>query len=262
MDLFQEYENQQKWRDWERYFRLIPFRQTDAVIDLGCSLGYVSHLFSNRVEKVTGIDKNREFIDYCNERKRDNETFMCADIADLPDLDVGQINGVWSSFSLSYLNDPLGFLKCLAPRMEPGGWIALLDVSCFISGNLNRESRYHEKVLQFERESYTSGMYDFNFGSRMRKMLEEAGFRIAYVDDNVPDSELNFNGAASPEVISSWSARLSRMIRLREVLGRDYDDFCNDMLAELRSCTHEKRGNVRFVVARKATDHQLYSYTV
>lgn len=251
MNLFQEYEKQQSWRGWQRYLEFIPYRQEDSVVDLGCSVGDVSRLFSLRVKHVSGIDINPQFIDFCQSNKNTNQTFICSDFLSFNSLPIEPINGVWSSFSLSYLRHPLEFLISVNSSMEQGGWIALLDISCFISGNLAKNSKYYDRVRRFELESYKSGIYDFNFGARMQGLLQNAGFDILYVDNDITDPELNFAGAAAQEIIDGWAARLSRMTRLKAELGPEYSDFCNELLANLRSESHEKRENVRFVVAKK-----------
>lgn len=251
MNLFQEYEKQQKWRGWEHYLEFIPYSQDDSVVDLGCSVGDVSRLFSLRVKHVTGIDINQEFIDFCELNKRSNERFICTDFLDFSNQPIAPINGIWSSFSLSYLPNPLDFLIGLNSAMKPGAWIALLDISCFISGNLPKDSRYHERVKTFELGSHQAGVYDFDFGSKIEGLLQGSGFEIVYVDNDVTDAELNFSGAAPQDIVDGWAARLNRMKRLKGELGPDYSDFCNELLANLRSDNHEKRGNVKFVVAKK-----------
>lgn len=252
MNLFQEYEKQQKWRGWERYLQFIPMSEKDSVIDLGCSVGDVSRLFSLRVKDVLGIDISQEFIGFCESNKSSNETFICTDFLNFDSLPVKSVNGIWSSFSLSYLRNPLVLLNSANSLMEQGGWIALLDVSCFISGNLEKNSKHYERVRRFELESYKSGIYDFNFGAKMQALLLSAGFEITYFDNDVTDPELNFSGAASEEIIRGWAARLSRMQRLKEELGGEYAEFCQELLSGLGSEQHEKRGNVRFVVAKKS----------
>jgi SAM-dependent methyltransferase len=251
MDLFQEYKNQQKWRKWERYLRFLPFDQKDLVIDLGCSVGNVSRLFSTRVQRVIGIDINQKFIEFCEVNKLDNEEFICSDLLGMDYSNLGSPQGVWASFSLSYLSDPLSFLKTIYASMDSSGWIALLDVSCFISGNMAKESVYYERVKTFELESHTSGIYDFSFGSKMRDLLESAGFEVLRTDNNVEDLELNFSGAAKDEVIDGWLARLERMEKLRNLLGSEYRYFCDDFIANISSDSHERRDNVNLAVGRK-----------
>jgi SAM-dependent methyltransferase len=252
VNLFQEYLKQQNWRAWERFLEFIPMNKDDTIIDLRCSVGNVSHLFAGKVKSVTGIDINQEFIDFCSSNKTLNETFICSDFLSLDSLSIESINGIWSSFSLSYLRNPLDFLVYLNTSMKHEGWIALLDISCFISGNLAKNSNYYERVKRFELESFKSGIYDFDFGTKMQGMLQSAGFEIVYVDNDVTDPELNFSGAASQEIIDGWAARLNRMKKLKDELKSEYTDFCNELLSNLRSDTHEKRENVRFVVAKKS----------
>lgn len=252
MNLFQEYEKQQNWRGWERYLKFIPYSHDESVVDLGCSVGGVSRLFSLRVKSVLGVDINQEFIDFCESNKSSNETFICTDFLSLDSLPIESINGIWSSFSLSYLRNPLDFLISLYSSMKQEGWIALLDISCFISGNLAKNSKYYERVRSFELESYKSGIYDFDFGTKMQGLLQSAGFEIVHVDNDVTDLELNFSGAAPQEIINGWMARLNRMKRLQDELGPEYTNFCNELLSGLRSEAHEKRENVRFVVAKKS----------
>lgn len=252
MNLFQEYEKQQKLRGWENYLKFIPLNRDDTVIDLGCSVGDVSRMLSLRVENVIGIDINQEFIEFCESKKKSNEIYICSDFLSVNYLSFGVINGIWGSFSLSYVSNPSDLLKYLYTSMSDRGWIALLDVSCFISGNLAKNSKYYDRVMTFELESYKSGLYDFDFGTKMQGMLQNAGFEVVYFDNNVNDPELNFAGAASQEIIEGWSARLSRMKTLRDELGWEYTDFCNELLSNLRSGVHEKQGNVKFVVAKKS----------
>lgn len=251
MNIFEEYDKQQSWRDWDRYLQYIPLNQDDTVVDLGCSVGYVSRLLSLRVKKVLGVDINKEFINFCELKKSNNEMFICTDFLKFDSLPLESVNGLWSSFALSYHRNPLEFLSSVNLSMSQDGWIALLDVSCFISGNLDKNSKYYEIVRRFELESYKSGVYDFNFGSKMQDLLQSAGFEIVHVDNDVTDPEFNFTGAASMEIIEGWAARLNRMKRLKEELGEEYAEFCQQLLSYLSSEQREKRESLRFVVAKK-----------
>lgn len=62
--------------------------------------------------------------------------------------------------------------------IEPGGWIALVDVSNFISGNMRPDCEHYEKIFRCENESVMSGMYDFNFGAKMESILYFKGCRF------------------------------------------------------------------------------------
>ncbi|QQX80977.1 methyltransferase domain-containing protein [Shewanella sp. KX20019] len=253
MDLLEEYERQQTWREWPQYLQYIPVSKGDTVVDLGCSVGDVSALFSTRVKRVIGIDQDQDFINYCRKNKTSNQVFVHSRFETINYDSLGEVNGVWASFSISYLADPLSFLRQLHRVIQPGGWIALLDVACFISANLSVNSAYFDKVSLFELESAKNGGYDFNFGSKIEQILQQAGFEIVYVDNDITDLELNFSGTARKDVVQGWSARLARMQKLSELLGDSYSSFCAELLDNLQSSHHQQRGCVKFVVAKKSS---------
>lgn len=251
MKLIEEYKKQQKWRDWEGYLKFIPLKDSDTVLDLGSSVGNVSHIFSKRVKQVVGIDLNSEFVKFCNQNKQKNEQFIRTNFLDLDFTSLPQYTGVWSSFSLSYLADPQGFLNYIYSALPAGGWIALLDISCFISGNMNDNSKFYKVVKEFESNSYKSGVYDFDFGSRQNSLLNESGFNIIHFNNNVNDIELNFNGPASPDVLSVWRARLDRLVGLQKLLAEDYAEFKDEFLTYIASKHHTQNENLKFTVAVK-----------
>ena len=251
MNLEKEYENQQRWRHWEQYLEHIPYTEDDIVIDLGCSVGNVSRLFSGKVSKVFGIDENRDFIDYCKAKSQPNEIYIFSDISDFDFGLIEQLSGVWASFSLSYLKDPSEIIGSIYTAIKNGGWIALVDVSCFISGNMNKDNIHYEAVRNFEVESFKSGVYDFDFGSKMYDLLQKAGFKVIYQNNDVADPELNFNGAATQEILENWEARLARLKGLQKIFGDQYRDVCNNVLTSLSSSSRKKRENLKFVVGQK-----------
>ncbi|MCE3253433.1 MAG: Methyltransferase type 12 [Cellvibrio sp.] len=168
---------------------------------------------------------------------------------DCPSL--APVTGIWGSFSLSYLKNPVEFINHLYGFLQPGGWIALVDVSCFISGNMLPDSKHYERVKAYEQESGKSGVYDFDFGSKIETLLRQAGFRIIHTDNNVTDAELNFDGAASPQVLRNWNARCERLVMLLNTFPNQYAEICAEIIAGLQSHAHAKANNVRFVVAYK-----------
>lgn len=251
MNLIEEYIEQQKWRNWERYFQEIPLNQEDKIIDLGCSIGAVSDLLSKKVDSVTGIDSNIDFINYCLSKSAPNQNFICQNFTEINYASLQPISGVWSSFSLSYLKNPYEFLNAIYKILKPQGWIALVDVSNFISGNMLPECKHLKLVQDFENGSIITGSYDFNFGSKIENLLNKAGFKVIHVNNNVPDEELNFDGSASPKILENWRARLERMQGLRSKFPIIYPEIVSEILFSLESERRKKNNNVRFVVAKK-----------
>ena len=76
MQLIDEYLQQQTWRNWQEYIKHIPITKNDHVLDLGCSVGAISNLFSAQVAQVTGVDLNPDFVNYCNARRNSNQHFL------------------------------------------------------------------------------------------------------------------------------------------------------------------------------------------
>ncbi|SQH74103.1 Methyltransferase type 11 (fragment) [Shewanella benthica] len=68
-----------------------------------------------------------------------------------------------------------------------------MDVPCFISGNLARDSKYYDRVKSSEFESCSPGLYDFNFGLKLQGLLMGDRFEIVYFDNNVTGHKFNFS---------------------------------------------------------------------
>lgn len=251
MNLIEEYQRQQSWRNWYQYLNAIPLNKNDRVIDLGCSVGGVSNILAQQVASVIGIDLNSDFIHYCQSNQQLNQRFICNDFSTVDYASLPPITGIWSSFAISYIANPDAFLRSLYEVLQPNGWIALVDVACFISGNMLPDSKHHKLVREFEIESHTSGGYDFDFGSKMESLLIQADFKIIHMDNDITDTELNFNGAANPQVLLNWKARLGRMQGVRNKFPNEYTEICEEVIASLESKEHSKRNNVQFVVATK-----------
>ena len=45
MTLANEYINQNIWRNWISYIKMLPIKDTDIILDLGCGTGHVAKTF-------------------------------------------------------------------------------------------------------------------------------------------------------------------------------------------------------------------------
>jgi len=251
MKLIEEYIRQINWRNWPEYIAELPFGNSGTVLDLGCSIGTVSNLISERVNKVISIDNNLELLEYAEQNARSNIFFIHDDLNTLDFSILGAFDGVWISFVLANIKKPIAFLKKIHACMNTGGWIALADVDNFISGNMNPQSKYYDPVLQFEKSSFQNKEYDFNAGAKMANYLSQVGFTIIFENHNWRDDELNFAGKAPDDVIINWKARLERMVNLKKLLGSKYGHFSGEFINYISSREHQSDHCVHFVVARK-----------
>ncbi len=69
MTLANEYTHQNIWRNWISYIEMLPIKETDIILDLGCGTGHVAKLLSEQALKVISIDANSELLE---EAKRIN----------------------------------------------------------------------------------------------------------------------------------------------------------------------------------------------
>jgi SAM-dependent methyltransferase len=250
--LLSEYIRQQAWRPWQTYLANLPIHAEDTVLDIGCATGHMAGLLAQHAKATQGIDINPLFIEYCRQHATPNQSFECLDASALDTSHLSSIQGIWSSFALSYLSDPGHFLKKLYDNLPSCAWIGLTDVSNFISGNMPKEHQFYSLIKDFENSASQSGLYDFDFGGKLPKLLQTAGFTLTHWDDNITDPELNSPKPLLEDQIVAWQHRLQRMPKLSSTLGQHFDEFCEAFLTHLASDEHCAQRCVTFAVAVKA----------
>ena len=251
MNLITEYENQNKWRNWERYLNKLPLNKNQIVYDLGCSIGVVSKLLSNYVQKVVGYDNNKVLLEKAIEEKNNKCEFVLENIFNINTDELEKCDGIWMSFILAYVENPEEFIKNWTKCLNENGWIAIVDIDNLFSSHLKVDNKYFEEVKAFEEASYRSKTYDFNIGSKIKDILIKNGLEVIVEENNWYDDELNFIGSANEAIISNWKSRLDRMINLKLFLGDKYEDFANKFLAEISRNDHISHGGVKFYIGIK-----------
>ncbi|OCA98333.1 class I SAM-dependent methyltransferase [Clostridium beijerinckii] len=234
MNLLKEYIRQNAWRDWERYLEKLPLNQNQIVYDLGCSIGAVSKLLAKKVKEVVGFDNNKFLLGEANKGKENNCKFVLDNI-----------------FALAYMEDPLLFISNWTKCLNYNGWFAIVDIDGLFSGHLPENNKYVNKIKAFESESEKSKIYDFKIGRKIKTLMEENGLEIITAEDNWYDVELNFRRRANKDIVKNWSARLERMVKLKDYFGINYNKFCNDFLNLISDEEHVSNGCVKFYVGIK-----------
>lgn len=252
MNLLEEYKNQNTWREWERYLTKLPINQNQIVYDLGCSIGFVSKIFSTKVKKVIGFDNDEYLLEEANKEKQDNCHFILEDISNSNPVNLEKCDGIWLSFALAYIENPSLFISRWTRCLNPGGWFAIVDIDGLFSKHLPTDYKYFNEIQEFENQSYQGGNYDFRIGSKIKSFMEENGLQVVVEEDDWYDKELNFRGKASEEIIKNWEARLNRMIKLKSCLGEKYPEFCRDFLNTISKENHISNRCVQFYVGIKS----------
>ncbi|MBP2657018.1 MAG: Methyltransferase type 12 [Firmicutes bacterium] len=250
MTLIEEYKKQNIWRDWERYLNKIPLNKNQMVYDLGCSIGVVSKLFSSKVRTVVGFDSNKSLFEEANKYKQNNCKFILEDIFTLDTSKLEKCDGIWTSFTIAYMENPNLFISNWAKTLNCNGWFAIVDIDGLFSNHLSRNSKFFNRVELFEKESESS-FYDFRIGRKIRNIMEKNGFKIIIGEDDWYDKELNFNGAALPDILEAWNSRLERMVKLKSYLGKNYIEFSKEFLNSISEEDHRSNGGVKFYVGVK-----------
>jgi SAM-dependent methyltransferase len=237
------------WRAWSVVFEKLPALGGQTVLDLGCGSGEVAAELVARGARVIGIDLSAEQVSVARERELPNAEFHAANLRTLRELRLPPADGLWSSFSAAYFTDLRATLAAWREALRPGGWIAVTEIDdLFGHGPLGERAR--KLLAAYARDALAAGRYDFHSGRKLRAALERAGFTVT-AEMTLPDGELAFEGAAAPEVLASWRARLERMQLLRAFCGDEYDVVRDELLACLANAEHRSLARVRCCVAAR-----------
>jgi ubiquinone/menaquinone biosynthesis C-methylase UbiE len=157
-------------------------RRGDAVLDVGCGTGLVTHLLAEAVGakgSVVGIDLSARMLDLARPRARPNTKFMAMAAEHMVFRDRS-FDLITYGQSLPYLVDPLASLEEAVRLLRPGGRVALSlhrrslqteaqDLFYKVLGDL--AIRHHMRVPEHSPERSV-------FGERenLPRQLDELGF--------------------------------------------------------------------------------------
>lgn len=251
MALIDDYKNQITWRHWESYLDKLPIKSNDVVLDLGCGLGHVTNLPSQKAGKVIGIDMNIELLREAQQSYQgENIQFIQADIKDLTKLNFAPIDGIWTSFTVAYLPDFSLILKSWLNILRPNGWIAIVEVNDLFA-HKPLEENIQTSFRAFYKRQLTNKAYDFEMGKKIRPFLLKEGLTIEW-DENKEDGELVFNGPADTPILKAWENRFNRMVALQDFFGEDqFQKVKSQFLYCLGSKGHYCETEIKFVIGRK-----------
>lgn len=251
MSIAEEYERQAMCRGWRRYIEKIPIHKHDTVLDLGCGTGDVSVLLADRVAKVTAIDSNKELIQYAEQcNAAGNIQYVHHDIRDIDRLNMGNVNGIWASFTPAYFPDFKPLLQTWLSLLKQGGWIALTEVNDLFAHE-PMDNKYKDTFRLYYEKQRTNNVYDFEMGEKLKDFLIKSRITIHH-EENMFDPELSGNGIAGDEIIALWEARFHRMKGLHHFFGEA--DFCTmrkQFLENLKKENHSSDCKVVYVVGVK-----------
>ena len=114
----------------------------DLALDLGCGLGFTSHLIGNTLQckRVICIDASAVFIKLARDIASERVSFIHHDVTSIP-FPTGSANHVFSRFLLTHLRDPAYQVAKWPTQLKPEG-LLLLEEAESIQTSHPEFSRY------------------------------------------------------------------------------------------------------------------------
>jgi trans-aconitate methyltransferase len=251
MTLADEYTNQNIWRNWKSYIEVLPVKDTDIILDLGCGTGHVAKLLSEKVMKVISIDGNIKLLDEAKRiNSKDNIEYINLDLRDLNESKLSLVDGIWTSFVAAYFPDFSSELKSWLKFLKPNGWIAVVEINDLF-GHFPMHLNTRESFKNFYKEERIKNHYDYEMGSKLTKFLSDEKLSII-INENKYDKELSFQGPVDEQIFKAWENRLNRLMDLQEFFGEEkYSNIKLEFLDCLTKENHTCKTEVTFVVAKK-----------
>jgi len=208
-------------------------------LDLGCGPGDISAELIARGARVTGIDADNELLAAAR-RQCPSGLFENQDLNNLK-LSRNSFDGLWSSFTVSYLSNFEKILSRWRQFLMSDAWICIVEIDDLLGHEpLSNETR--TLIEAFYEDAFKNNRYDFKAGRKIRPILEGAGFRVEEVE--LADQELSFKGAAQQEILQAWRNRFNRMSGLEAFLGDQYANFVKEFVDCISSENHVARCKV------------------
>lgn len=113
---------------WERFLKVKDcVNQNSSILEIGCGAGGFLHIVAPRVGSCSGVELDKEMVDFCRTRLRLNIHDQL-----LHEIDFGKkkFDLVCMFHVLEHLQDPKHFLSQVKGLLKPGGRMAI-EVPCF-----------------------------------------------------------------------------------------------------------------------------------
>jgi SAM-dependent methyltransferase len=248
MTLAAEYRQQFQWRPWKLIFEKLPLQPGQTILDLGCGIGDQARELASRGCKVIGIDGSQELINAAILEQTPNCEFLTCDLRNPSDVGIS-VDGIWCSFVAAYFTNLTWFLRGWTPLLKSGGWVAITEIEDLF-GHEPLSSRTRWFLHRLAEDALTAGRYDFHMGGKLQGYLEQAGVSISQLL-TLPDQELSFQGAATPEVVDAWHRRFQRMPHLRALCASEFPSVQQEFLSCLSRSDHVSTARVISCIAVK-----------
>jgi hypothetical protein len=125
---------------------------------------------------------------------------------------------------------------------KSGGWVAITEIEDLF-GHEPLSSRTRWFLHRLADDALTAGRHDFHMGGKLQGYLEQAGVSVSRLLA-LPDQELSFQGAATPEVVNAWQRRFQRMPHLQALCASEFPSVQEEFLSCLSRPDHVSTAEV------------------
>ena len=172
------YRSTEVFVNWLQTHEFIKKKKNLKVLDMACGTGANTMYMANKFDNCdfTGIDINKEFVDYGNNIIKERELCNCrlykGDWLDLESKWIGAFDGVISFQSLFMFCDYREALLKLA-ELQPE-WIALS--SLFYEGDIEYTNKFRDYDRPSDGNDYTDMYYNIHSMPRFKEYMKELGY--------------------------------------------------------------------------------------
>lgn len=164
----------------EWFFRDLPLRPSDRVLDLGCGSGDFTRSVAERLTdgEVVGVDAQPSMIEEAVARSAANQSFLVGRVQDLAELlgpDQRPFDLVFSRAVLHWVPaaEHPGVLAQVHRLLRPGGWAR---IECGGGDNVQRLTDWLDPISA--RHGGPGQPWTFFGAGRYLGLLEDAGFEV------------------------------------------------------------------------------------
>jgi SAM-dependent methyltransferase len=230
------------FRRWDDVLDRVPL-QNQTVVSVGCT--EIAAKLARRGADVIVVDSNEGALAAARRRYGLRATFVRYDVGrSFPPI---RYDGLWCSFGAAKFPSFGETLARWTRHLRPGGWVAITEVDNLFG---------HEPLSEWVRavlETYATdalrhGRHDFFMGRKLSHYARAAGLEVAG-EMLIADSELAFEGPASPETLRAWHERIEAMASLRA--HPTFEHVRDELLRCLARPDHHCRASVVCSIATK-----------
>jgi putative AdoMet-dependent methyltransferase len=170
-DLYKEKAESYDAEDWEKVLSSVagamilskvPFHDQMHVMDFGAGTGLICSHVAPMVKKITAVDISEAMLKKLAAKPelKNKVNALCQDIMNTPINEKFDL--IMSAFAMHHVEDTNNLIQTFAAHLEPGSWIALVDVDKE-DGSFHSEDNQGVFHCGFDRDALKAILKKYSF---------------------------------------------------------------------------------------------------